>query len=293
MFRTACATARQFTFPVVLSRRTVAGDVEAMIGTFVVLNADGWILTAAHIVDAFEQMIIGRELTEGRPALEAAIKADKSLKPKERYDRLKALGKTKPTDTINCSGWWSADGAVITDFHRYPDIDLCVARLDKVDLSTIGAFPTIKDPTKDIDSGVSLCKLGFPFHSVEPVWDDATQSFQFPPGSLPFPLFPIEGMLTREILIEPDGTEPFPFKMLEVSSPGLKGQSGGPIFDSSGTVWAIQSSTLPLPLGFDPVVPGGGGRTEHQFLNVGIGVHCESICAALDLVGVTYAKSAY
>ena len=58
------------------------GKVESIIGTFVVLNSDGWILTAAHIISAFQEMVDGCEQSKNRPALEAAIKADTSLKPK-------------------------------------------------------------------------------------------------------------------------------------------------------------------------------------------------------------------
>jgi len=86
-------------------------------------------------------------------------------------------------------------------------------------------------------------------------------------------------MITRIMniqLVDPAGIQsllPFPIKYIETSSPGLKGQSGGPMFDVNGVVWAIQAKTLNLPLGFDAQVPGKKGQTEHQFLNVGIGVH--------------------
>jgi hypothetical protein len=59
---------------------------------------------------------------------------------------------------------------------------------------------------------------------------------------------------------------------LETSSPGLGGQSGGPIFDEHGTIWAIQSRTIHLELGFSPSVTTNGRTTvEHQFLNLGLG----------------------
>lgn len=293
MFRTAYATARQFTVPVVLSRRSVAGTVETMIGTFIILNDEGWVLTAAHIVDAFHVMIAEEQAVANRAAAEAAIRGNPALNAKERSEQLRALGKTKPTDTKNCSAWWASDTATLQEAHIFPAIDLCIARLGNFNTSGVTTFPAIKDPSNDVEPGVSLCRLGFPFYSINASFDEARGAFLFPPEALPLPLFPIEGMLTRELIIPTDGTEPFPMKMLETSSPGLKGQSGGPIFDTSGTVWAVQSSTLPLALGFDPLVPNSGGRKEHQFLNVGMGAHCESICAALDMTGVKYAKSAY
>lgn len=69
----------------------------------------------------------------------------------------------------------------------------------------------------------------------------------------------------------PDGPRPnFPLALIETSSPGLKGQSGGPIFDKEGTVFGIQSRTMHFPLGFAPPVQDGTARhKEHQFINVG------------------------
>lgn len=56
------------------------------------------------------------------------------------------------------------------------------------------------------------------------------------------------------------------------------GQSGGPIFDRQGHVWAMQSKTQSLPLGFAPEVVIGTQRTvEHQFMHVGWGTHIEEI----------------
>ena len=43
MFRLAYKIAREFTFPVILSRRTIAGACSSSIGAYVVINADGWI----------------------------------------------------------------------------------------------------------------------------------------------------------------------------------------------------------------------------------------------------------
>jgi hypothetical protein len=83
---------------------------------------------------------------------------------------------------------------------------------------------------------------------------------------------------------------------LETSSPGLKGQSGGPIVDTRGVVWGIQSKTANLSLGFDPTVPSEdgkkqGSRKEHQFLNVGWAAHPETIVGLLKEKGVSHTLS--
>ena len=38
---------------------------------------------------------------------------------------------------------------------------------------------------------------------------------------------------------------------IEMSTPGLRGQSGGPVFDENGVVYGMQFSTKHLHLGFD------------------------------------------
>ncbi len=80
-------------------------------------------------------------------------------------------------------------------------------------------------------------------------------------------------------------------KFVETSSPGLRGQSGGPIFDVNGHICALQSRTVHHQLGFSPVVKVGHREVnEHQFLNVGIGTHVEEITAFLDKHKISYNK---
>jgi hypothetical protein len=51
MFKSTIALAQKSTSPVVLSRLTIAGKCSSVIGTFVIVNRDGWIVTAGHIHD--------------------------------------------------------------------------------------------------------------------------------------------------------------------------------------------------------------------------------------------------
>ena len=68
--------------------------------------------------------------------------------------------------------------------------------------------------------------------------------------------------------------------------------SGGPIFDRDGNVWALQSSTESLPLGFTPVVKQGSREiVEHQFMHVGKGSHVKEILRMFKEHGVQFAQS--
>jgi hypothetical protein len=69
---------------------------------------------------------------------------------------------------------------------------------------------------------------------------------------------------------------------VETSSPGLRGQSGGPIYDREGKLYAMQVQTAHMPLGFQPTAEYDGKRViENQFINIGNGVHVKTIIAML------------
>src|SRR5882672_1473622 len=66
----------------------------------------------------------------------------------------------------------------------------------------------------------------------------------------------------------------------ELSTPGLRGQSGGPVFDTSGVIWGIQSRTHHLDLDFDvnqEVYRNGVKKKvkDSAFFHVGVCVHVD------------------
>lgn len=291
MFRAALAKAAEFTFPIVMSRRSVGGSCASSIGTFVVLNKDGWIVTAGHILRQWHQLLQGVDQTRATQKARELIENDASLTRKEKAVKLSAhvVGKD---DSDRCSAWWGKDPVSLKDFKyislTVPDfgevVDIGVGRLDPFSPSDVKLYPVFKDPKKNFEPGASLCKLGFPFHEITPKWDESKSSFVLPPGTLPLPRFPIDGIFTRisEVVIEGAGKPPFPVRYIETSTPGLRGQSGGPTLDVDGTIWAIQAKTIHLDLGF---------QGQKQFLNLGLGVHPETMFAFFDQVGVKYEVS--
>jgi hypothetical protein len=150
----------------------------------------------------------------------------------------------------------------------------------------VQSYPVFREPT-EITPGTSVSKLGYPFHTVATTFDEASDAFVFAEGAFPMPQFALEGMVTRirSGSRTPDGS--LEISLVETSTPGLRGQSGGPIFDVDGRLCAIQVHTVHYPLGFSPLVEQGRRRTEeHQFLNVGVGVHAATILPFLAQHGV-------
>jgi hypothetical protein len=78
---------------------------------------------------------------------------------------------------------------------------------------------------------------------------------------------------------------PFPVRMIETSSPGIRGQSGGPIFDKNGTIWAIQSSTASYEMDLN--------TKERQYYHVGVGVHTVTIFGLFKSRNITAQISDY
>ncbi|NIP94502.1 MAG: trypsin-like peptidase domain-containing protein [Akkermansiaceae bacterium] len=264
MFADAYDIAREFTRPVVISTRTWDGEVRSSLAAFVVLNEFGWFATAAHVLNAF---FAARQHAE-----EIAMHSEhRQADPNPKW-------------ITNQSFWWGWDGINLAEVHVRGESDLAIGRLEPFEPGVVKEYPTVIDEGH-LRPGTSLLRLGYPFHSMQATF--AGGQFQLPKGALPAPLFPIEGIFTRQIRVEGSIIPRF----IETTSPGLLGQSGGPVVDIDGMLWGIQSRTHHLNLGFSPRVQKDGEVVEeHQFLNVGIAVHPNEIIDLCVEKGVKLAR---
>jgi hypothetical protein len=290
MFAQAITVVTSFTQPVIISKRLADGTVEAGCATFVIINRDGWILTAAHIL---QELFVAQQHRTERSQYETKIQeinSDPRLTLKQKNKRISRLPRN-PKWITNHSYWWGTDGVRATQISVDKLADLAIARLDPFDPNAISTYPTFKNPNSQLQTGTSLCRLGFPLHKVSSTFDPGTGNFQVAPGVLPLPRFPLDGIHTRVAIVQDQNTNR-QTKFIETSSPGLRGQSGGPIFDRDGLVWAIQSRTVHFALGFNPKIKQGNKEIEeHQFLSVGLGAHVEEIVRLLTQHNVSFALS--
>lgn len=281
MFSKAYELASKFTMPLIVAYRFFDKTVESGLGSFIILNDEGWLITAAHNLEAsfaFNQHLEEHKLYQEKVE---KINANTQLKDSQRKNLARAI-KPNPKWVTDFMLWFGADGVNIEESHVYGDHDIAFLRVDKKVLQGMTDFPKIKDPN-NIKLGTSLCKFGFPFYPINATFDEQTRKFSFPQNLLPIPRFPIEGIYTRNILTgkSQDGTMDVTY--LETSSPGLKGQSGGPIFDTDGNIYAVQSKNITLPLGFTGTIEINKKKVEeNQFINVGIGVHTSTIVTLLN-----------
>ncbi len=292
MFAQAYKKAICFTQPVIISTRLFNGTVDCFCGAFVIINKEGWVVTAAHIWNsylAYQQHVKELEVYNGQIQI---VKQNHKLTAPQTRKRIEGLH-TNSEWITNHSFWWGRDGVQLKDMIAFPDADLIIGRLEPFESKSIKSYPVFKTP-ETLEAGTSLCKLGYPFHKIEADFDETSNSFQLAPNAVPLPRFPLEGIYTRNVRAGKSKDGKYEIEFLETSSPGLRGQSGGPIFDVNGTVWAIQSRTMHFPLGFSPKISRNGHEVEeNQFLNVGWGIHPRLLTAILRDNGIVFNLSKY
>jgi Trypsin-like peptidase domain len=287
MFADACDSASQFTFPLIVSVRYFDGTVRCSLGSYIYINREGWILTVAHMFEPFS--VRDKHSVELRKSGEERkrIETDDHVDAKHKRKKIDRLTVNKEWIT-NCSLWWGIDGTASSELKIFPELDLAIAKIAPFNADKISQFPIFKNAAK-LRAGTSLCRLGFPFHDIKATFNDESKSFILDPGVLPIPRFPIEGIYTRNILAGKTKDNKYEIKFIETSSPGLRGQSGGPVFDIHGSVWGIQSRTHHFPLGFSPKVRKDGREVEeNQFLSVGWAVHPDVITSVLKDCGIQF-----
>lgn len=186
---------------------------------------------------------------------------------------------------VNC-----VDQYTHLDIELHPTQDLALLRFRGYNRPLYRSYATFLADSNRVRAGRSLCRLGYPFpeftnYRYNPTTDDIEWTIE---GRNTSPRFPIDGIITRLL------TENGVLTGIEMSTPGLRGQSGGPLFDTNGLVFGMQSATRHLHLGFDiedreVLVNGRKSRvSNYPFMNVGQCVHVDIIKAFLREKDVNY-----
>lgn len=277
MFVEAIQNAVQFTRPIhSLSRMYGSTVVHPGAATLFFVNADGWALTCAHVA---RHLLAAEQLSTQYQAFKA--EASQLATSKKKRHLIKALERkyNYTSDSViqvlnrfvNC-----VDGTLTINIELHPSVDVALLRFTGYTRLLCQAFPTFVANGAHLKQGQFLCRLGFPFPEFSNFeYDASTDAARWTnTGRADTPTFPIEGMVTRHLLGPQGGTIGF-----EMSTPGLKGQSGGPVFDREGRVWGMQAATAHLDLDFDvdvEVTRQGRKRRvkDSAFLHVG---HCAHV----------------
>ncbi len=193
-------------------------------------------------------------------------------KLKKKYNYSKDTVSQIKNSFIDCVDTFSG---INIDIH--PQYDLAILKFEgfsKVLYKSHAIF--LKDGNK-IKQGKNLCRFGYPFPEFSNFkYDEKKDDIEWTKeGRQSTPSFPIDGIITRQLASDANT-----MVGIEMSTPGLRGQSGGPLFDDQGIVYGMQSATRNLHLGFDvegkEVIVGNKTKkvTNQPFLYVG---HCVQV----------------
>ena len=200
MFSKAIAVAAEYTRPIVVSKRLKNRQVSSSMGTFIVVNKDGWILTAAHVVEDLILAAKHAKENEEYNKQVAIINADTSTSKGKKNFLINQLKDNSEWITHN-SIWWSADGVGFSDLRVDGAADLAVAKLTgSIEGLNIHSYPVFINPATDLTPGTSLCRLGFPFHELRVSFDDTTGGFRIDNMPPSLARFPNDGICTRHVI---------------------------------------------------------------------------------------------
>lgn len=293
MFVKAIEEIQKFTRPVHTILRHYGNDfIEPGAATLFFVNEFGIAITCKHVLDLLlqEHVINGKYANFKQEKNKLGSPSDSNYQQKltvleqnYQYNQNEAIAQLK-NSLVNCTN------SSAYDYIPHPTLDLAILKFKNVHQKHYTSFATFKKEGTDLKQGKSLCRFGFPFAEFSNfTYDSLNDEINFTTtGNINSPSFPIEGMVTRHVS---DGQN---IVGVELSTPGLRGQSGGPLFDTEGLIYGMQSETVQYHLGFDEknieIIRKGKkiSTTNHSFLNVGRCVHVDAIKAFLKLNAIPF-----
>jgi trypsin-like peptidase len=278
VFVTAIERANEFTRPVhTIVRYWGTTTVIPGTATLFFVNAEGWALTCRHVVQLFaaaDQLVLKlHNFKAERAKIGSGKKHRQALRALERKYGYVDRGLVEMRNSfVNC-----VEGPLDVEVRSHPSVDVALMRFRNYTRLLCTTFPVFARNGADLKQGKFLCRLGYPFPEFTNFeYDPAADEIRWTAtGRAATPRFPLEGMVTRH-LGDAQGTT----FGIELSTPGLRGQSGGPAFDVDGKVWGMQAATNHLDLDFDvdmEVLRAGEKKRvkESALLHVGHCIHVD------------------
>jgi hypothetical protein len=294
MFRTAIESVGNFTRPIhFISNIYGEKTVRPGAATLFFVNEEGYAITCKHVTAIIKQAeTILRNYTQfqqERGQLQKSNSYNKKIKElKLRYGYEKTENACQLLyQFVDCVDLKSVD------ILEHPTYDLAILKMKDFSKKFYNGHAVFAKDGKEVQPGLFLCRLGYPFPEFTNFsYNETTETIQWNNDMIRTVRFPIEGMVTRHF-----GDQQGNIFGIEMSTPGLKGQSGGPLFDKDGVIYGMQSMTHHLHLGFDMnnqeiFSEGRKIRVSNQpLLHVGHCVHVDIIKSFLKEHNVNFSES--
>lgn len=291
MFVEAIKKVSEFTRPIhTITKEYGSEFVLPGAATIFFINEFGVAITCKHVAEIIaqtglvnDQYSLFKKEREGLPAGKKFKMKLKELEHKYNY-------KDNVTIQIKNLFMECVDKFDGLDILPHPKYDLAVIKFKGFTNIVYKDYAIFVKDENQIQQGKSLCRLGYPFPEFSNFkYDSEKDSIEWTEvGQRGTPRFPIDGIITRLLLDQEK------IAGVEISTPGLKGQSGGPLFDTNGKIYGMQSITQHLHLGFDikekEIFEGSKKKkvSNHPFLHLGQCVHASVIKAFLKENDIKY-----
>lgn len=281
MFEQAIEKVLQYTRPLHTISRTYGGLVLPGSSTFFFVNDSGVAITCKHVMDLIPTAEhINNQFNSYKAERDAIVN---DTKYKRNIQGLQLKYKYLPETTVQLKNSFlnSFDHISEVTCHAHPTLDLAILEFKGFTQKFYNGHAVFLKDSSKIKQGKSLARIGFPFPEFNnfkhnPATDDIEWTSTGNPSS---PSFPIDGIVTRFVAADTNSG----VTGIEMSTPGLRGQSGGPLFDTEGRIYGMQFATNHLHLGFDmkdfEVISNGKKNkiSNSPFLHVGLCVHVDKI----------------
>jgi hypothetical protein len=280
MFENAIEEVSRFTRPMHTIIRSYGGIISPGSATFFFVNDEGVAITCKHVAQAILNADnINKNYQHFKQDLE---KLPKDGKYKASLKGLEIKYHYNPEASVQMKHNFMNSFDSINEIvcHIHPTLDLAILVFKGFNAIHYASHAKFLGKSRHIRQGNMLCRLGFPFPEFSNFQHNATtDDIEWTTGGIQnSPIFPIDGIVTRFVADQGVGVTG-----IEMSTPGLRGQSGGPLFDKEGRIYGMQFATRHLHLGFDmkdhEIVMDGkkANIANHPFLHVGICVHLDPI----------------
>ncbi len=292
MFVKAIEEVSQFTRPIhTITRNYNETIVSPGAATLFFVNDHGCAITCKHVIN-----LVGNRKILNENYEKFRLERDKIGKNNKYKQRLAALESTfhyNQGAVVQLKELFvgvTGESSVNYRWINHPHYDLAIIIFENFRNPKYQSHARFLKDGDSLKQGKTLCRLGFPFAEFTNFqYNNTTDDIEWTStGQLDTPRFPIDGMLTRHLLANNE------VMGLEISTPGLRGQSGGPLFDTEGNICGMQMSTSHLHLGFDMKnfeykTNGRLIRVNNQpFLHVGHCIHVNIIKKFLQENNIRY-----
>lgn len=292
MFAKAILEVGNYTRPIMtIAREYKSENVIPSAATMFFVNDEGCAVTCKHVAELIvEAENINAQYINFKREI-ASLPNDSHLKNayrnlEQEYNYHSGITVEMKHNFVDC-----VDTVSNIDCFFHPKYDLAIIKFHGFSHVLYKGHAVLAENGNAVQPGDFMCRLGYPFPEFTNYhYDTENDQITWDSNGLrTTPRFPIEGMITRHIVGNDREVMGF-----ELSTPGLRGQSGGPLFDKDGVIYGMQSMTNHLYLGFDMnnqnmVIHGKQQTVNNQpFLHVGHCIHVEIIKAFLNEHNVKY-----